>query len=453
MKKKMNFTKKMMISLISGLIVGGIFMAVRENVGAGSQLWTTLNNILFQDITKEGAENAIGLFYIIGQLFINALQLILIPLVFTSIIMAVCHIEDTKKLERISLKTIRNFLALTGMALALAAVVGYASYAAGIFNVDFTPTIDVKEGATGSNPLLVFVKLVPNNLMTAFSDNSAILAIVAISIVVGLCVNFLGEKVATFRKLVTEVNQITMTFLGYVITNIGPFAIFALLVRTFASYGIEYLKPAAVYVLLTVPTLLVFMFIVMPAYIKLTTKLNPLTFIKKVIQVAMFGFSTSSSAATLPLNNKVCVENLGVHEDVAAFVVPLGSAINMTGTAIMQVIASLFVAGVAGYSVAPMDLVVILLLTFIASISTPAAPGAGAIVLFTILNGVGFTNEVALVVYSLILAINRPVEMLVTAVNVVDDSVSAVCIAHSEGLLDESIYNDMGKNVKHETTK
>lgn len=443
MKKKMNFTAKMMTSLATGTIVGGIFMAIRESLGASSDTWQTINNILFQDITKAGAESAIGLFYIVGQLFVNSLQIILIPLVFTSIIMAVCHIQDTNKLGRISVKTIKNFLLLTGIALAIAAVVGYGAYSLGLFNVDLNTGINVQEGSAGSNPLLVLVKMVPNNLIGALSDNSAILAIVTISIVTGLCVNFLGEKVATFKKLITEINQIVMTFLSFVITNIGPYAIFALLVRTFASYGIDYLKSAAVYVLVTVPTLLVFLFVVLPGYVKVTTKLNPITFIKKVIKVAMFGFSTSSSAATLPLNSKTCVESLGVNEDIAAFVVPLGTAINMTGTAMMQVIASLFVAGAAGYTVTPMNLVVILLLTLIASISTPAAPGAGAIVLFTILNGVGFTNEVALMVYSLILAINRPVEMLVTAVNVIDDSVSAVTIAKSEGLLDETIYNDL----------
>ena len=445
MKQKMSFTKKMIIALILGLIVGGGFMWLRESLMAGgkAETWTLINNILFRDISKEGSNGAIGIFYIIGQMFINSLQLILIPLVFTSIVMAVCHIQDTNKLGRISFKTFKSFIILTGMALVISAAVGYTAYSMGAFNVDLELGLKASEGTAGSNPLMIFVNMIPNNLIKVFGDNSAILAIVFISIAVGLSVNFLGDKVATFKKLIIETNAVIMNFLSYVITNIGPYAIFALLVRTFSAYGIEYLHAAVVYVALTVPTILVFMFLVLPAYVGVSTKLNPVTFIKKAMKVAAFGFSTSSSAATLPLNTQTCVEDLGVDEDITAFVVPLGTAINMTGTAMMQVIASLFVAGVAGYTVTPTNLIVILLLTLVASVSTPAAPGAGAIVLFTILNGVGFTSEAALIIYSLILAINRPVEMLVTACNVLDDTASAVVIGKSEGLLDEKVYNDL----------
>lgn len=453
MKQKMNFTKKMMITLSAGLIVGSMFIILREYLGKTSPSWITINNILFQDITQEGSEQALGLFYIIGQLFINALQLVLIPLVFTSIILAISHLQDTKKLERISWKTFRNFLSLTIIALTFATLIGYTSYQLGVFQMDVNPTITIQEGIQSNNPLLLFATLIPNNILSAFSNNNAIIEVVTLSIIIGLCVNFLGDKVATFKKIISEVNQITMTFLTYVITNIGPFAIFALLVRTFASYGIEYLRPAGVYLAITVPALLCFLIVILPLYVKLTTNLNPFIFIKKTMQIALFGFSTSSSAATLPLNSKVSIENLGVHEDIVAFVIPLGSAMNKTGTAIMEVLATFFIAGVAGYTITPITLVIILLLSLIASISTPAIPGAGAIILFTILSSVGFTNEIALVVYSIILAINRPVEMLVTAVNVIDDTVGAVCIGKSEKLLDEKTYNSMDKNIKHTTSK
>ena len=157
--------------------------------------------------------------------------------------------------------------------------------------------------------------------------------------------------------------------------------------------------------------------------------------------VALFGFSTSSSAAALPLNMETTSQELGVDESVASFVLPLGMTVNMNGTAIMQVVATLFVAGCGGYDVTPFSLLVIMALALIASAGTPAAPGAGAIILFTILSGVGMTNDSALMAYSLILAINRPIEMLCTSLNVVGDSCTCLYVAKSENLLNEEVYN------------
>jgi Na+/H+-dicarboxylate symporter len=154
----------------------------------------------------------------------------------------------------------------------------------------------------------------------------------------------------------------------------------------------------------------------------------------------MFGFSTSSSAATLPLNTKTTIEELGVDNEIASFVLPLGMTVNMNGTAIMQVIATIFIASYAGYDINIGSVIIIALLALLASVGTPAAPGAGAIILFTLLTGMGYNNDAALIVYALILAINRPVEMLVTSLNVVGDSAIAVVVANSENLLNKEVY-------------
>ena len=148
-----------------------------------------------------------------------------------------------------------------------------------------------------------------------------------------------------------------------------------------------------------------------------------------------------SSAATLPLNIDTTTEELGVDKQIASFVLPLGMTINMDGTAIMQVVATLFIAGCGGYDVSVFQLVIIMVLALIASMGTPAAPGAGAVILFTILSGIGFTGEQALIAYSLILAINRPIEMLVTSLNVTGDSVTSIMVAKSEGKFSEEISN------------
>ncbi len=430
---------QMVIALAAGIVAGLIFMAIRENVGG--EAWSTINKILFQDITAEGAESAIGLFYIGGQLFVRALQVIIVPMVFTSIAMAIGTISDARTLGRISSKTLLWFLMTTIGGLALAAIVGMVIYNAGWFNTNLEG-LAASTGKTGSNPLNVILNIIPSNIGATFSSNTSVLAIVFLAVATGLCMNKLGyEKTATMRRLLQEINDIVTVFLNYTVTHFAPVAIFMLISRTFATYGIEYIKPAVIYMVVTVVLLLLYLFVGYPIYVYAGTRLNPITFLRKIMQVILFGFSTSSSAATLPLNYDTAVKRLGVDKQVASFVLPLGMTINMDGTAIMQVIATLFIAGAAGYEVSIGSLIVIACLALIASIGTPAAPGAGAVILFTILSGVGFTNDAALMAYTLILAINRPIEMLVTSLNCVGDSTACLFVAKSEKLLNEKIYN------------
>ena len=435
--------KKMAVSLVCGLVAGFAFMMLRENLNASGNgaVWTTINDLLFQDITAEGAERSFGIFYIIGQLFIKALQLVIIPMVFTSISLAIGSISDTRTMGRIASKTIGWFLLCSFFALLLAGIVGYTTYSMGLFNTHIEGLTEAT-GSTGSNPLNVVLNVIPSNIITAFGSNGAVLSSVFLAVATGLSMNVLGEsRTSTLRRLLGEVNDVVVVFLNFVVTRFAPFAVFVLLTRTFAIYGVDYLKPALVYVVTTVILLFVFLLVGYPLVVALGAKLNPITFMKKIANVAVFGFSTSSSAATLPLNIKVCTEDFGVDESIASFVLPLGMTINMNGTAIMQVVATVFIAGCAGYTVTPMQLVVVALLALIASVGTPAAPGAGAVILFTILSGVGFVNDSALLAYSLILAINRPIEMLVTSLNVVGDAVTSICVAKSEGLLKEEKYN------------
>ena len=432
---------KMAVALALGLIAGIGCIFLRESIGADSSLWITLNNLLFQDISVEGATNAIGVFYILGQLFVKALQLVIVPMVFTSIALAMCKISDTKKLGRISYKTILGFLSTSVFALLLAGIIGFVIKNMGLFTANVENVSAQAGNASSTNPLMIIVNAVPSNIAQAFSSNGSVLAIVFVAVVTGLCINALGDKIKMLKDLLEDVNSIITVFLSYVITKFGPFAIFVLITRTFAIYGVDNLKPALVYVVTTVFALLVFLVFGYAAFVGIGAKLNPVKFVKKIGKVALFGFSTSSSAATLPLNTKTVTEELGVSEDVASFILPLGMTINMNGTAIMQVIAAIFIASSAGYDVTVTNIIVISLLALIASSGTPAAPGAGAIILFTVLTGMGYNNDAAILAYSLILAINRPIEMLVTSLNVVGDAATCVVVAKSEGMLDEESYN------------
>ena len=443
--KQMNDSNKlalrMLIAMVSGILVGLGFMAIRESVGADSALWSSINSILFQNISVSGGESALGLFYIGGQLFIRALQLVIVPMVFSSVVMAICEVNEARTLGRIAGKTIGWFMMTTTIALSLAGIIAMICFNMGLFHVQ-VEGLATAAGSTGSNPLLVLLNIIPSNIGATFSVNNSVLAVVFLAVVVGLGINTLNlGKECVIYRLCQEASQIIVVFLNFVVKKFGPVAIFMLLSNTFATYGIDYLKPAAMYVVLTVALLLVYLFVGYPLYIALIVKQNPLTFVKKIFKVIVFGFSTSSSAATLPLNQDTTTKELGVDHQIASFVLPLGMTINMDGTAIMQVVATLFVAGCGGYDVTAFQLVIIMILALIASMGTPAAPGAGAVILFTILSGMGFTGDQALIAYSLILAINRPIEMLVTSLNVAGDAVTAIAVAKSENKLDVEAFN------------
>lgn len=443
--KKTNENSKlaahMLSAMVAGILAGLLFMVLRENVGAHSPAWTAINNLLFQDITTEGGESSLGIFYICGQLFIRALQLIIVPMVFSSVVMAICEIREASTLGRVSAKTIGWFMLTSCAALVFASTIAMFCFKAGLFHVTIEG-ISGSEGSVSSNPLQVILNIIPSNIGAVFSVNNSVLSIVFIAVVVGLGLNALKiGKESTIYCLCDEISKIIVVFLNFVDKKFGPAAIFMLLCRTFATYGIDYLKPALAYFLLCTLLLLAYLFIGYPIYIGVLCKLNPVIFIKKIFKIIVFGFSTSSSAATLPLNMDTNTEELGVDHQIASFVLPLGMTINMDGTAIMQVVATLFIAGCSGYDVSIFQLVIIMILALIASMGTPAAPGAGAVILFTILSGVGFTGEQALIAYSLILAINRPIEMLVTSLNCVGDSVACIAVAKSENKFNPDIFN------------
>ncbi|MDY3091820.1 MAG: cation:dicarboxylase symporter family transporter, partial [Erysipelotrichaceae bacterium] len=285
--KKKSLAFKMSVALVLGIIAGTLAIIARENVSADT--WQLINKLLFADISQSGNENALGLFYIIGQLFIKSLQLIIVPMVFTSITLAMVKISDAKKLGRISTKTVLTFLTTSVVALIMAGIVGSVISYSGLFGSLSVEGLSASTGSTSSNPLLILLNAVPSNVVSAFSNNSGVLAVVFMAVVVGLAINNLGDKVTQFTKLCGEVSSIVTVALSYIVNTFGPLAIFALITRTFAAYGIEYLKPAFIYMLVTTILLLIYLVFGYSTFIALLAKLNPIPFVKKIVKVALFG--------------------------------------------------------------------------------------------------------------------------------------------------------------------
>ena len=433
---------KMTVSLLLGVVVGMLILLLKSNLisSGNDNIWNIINSIFFQDISVDEGKNAIGLFYIIGQLFLNSLQLIIVPMIFSSIALSMCHISDTKKLGRISKKTLLNFLTTSIFALIVAIIFGYIANTLGLFTVNIS-SVTTAQTASSSNPLLVIIDAVPSNITAIFSTNSRVLAVVVLAVCTGLSINTLGDKILILKKLLEDVNSIITVFLNFIINKFGPIAVFVLISRTFAVYGLDHLSSALSYMLVVALASILFLLIGYPLFIYVKTGLNPFIFMRKMSKVALLGFSAASSAAALSLNQKTSVEELGISEDISSFTLPHGMTINMNGTAIMQVIATVFIAASSGYNITLQNMIVISALALIASVGTPSAPGSSSIILFSILTGMGYNNPSTLIAYSLILAINRPIDMLITSLNVIGDAATALVVAKSENSLDEKIYN------------
>lgn len=442
-EKTTSLSFKMTISLLLGVVVGILILILKSNLisSGNNNVWNIINSIFFQDISVDEGKNAIGLFYIIGQLFLNSLQLIIVPMIFLSIALSMCHISDTKKLGRISKKTLLNFLTTSILALIVAIIFGYIANTLGLFTVNIGGNVASAQTASSSNPLLVLIDAVPSNITAIFSTNSRVLAVVVLAICTGLCINCLGDKILVLKKLLEDINSIITVFLNFIITKFSPIAVFVLISRTFAVYGLDHLSSALSYMLVVAIASILFLLIGYPLFIYVKTGLNPFIFMRKMSKVALLGFSAASSAAALSLNQKTSVEELGISEDISSFTLPLGMTINMNGTAIMQVIATVFIASSSGYNITLQNMIVISALALIASIGTPSAPGSSSIILFSILTGMGYNNPSTLIAYSLILAINRPIDMLITSLNVIGDAATALVVAKSENCLNEDIYN------------
>ena len=254
-KEQMSVVKKMMIALIGGLIVGIAFLLIRENVVSEST-WNVINKILFQDITVEEGVGAVGIFYIVGQIFMRGLQLAIVPLVLVSLSLAMCSISNSTKLGRIAGKTLLGFFGFYVFGAFFGCVLAYIVKSLGFFNVTL-PSEAVSEAATidAFNPLATIVNAVPSNITEAFSTNNSILAVVVVAIIIGLCMNQLGEKADPLKKVLESANEVIQMYLTFLINKVGPIAIFCLISRTFAIYGVEYLAPAAAYVIFAMLTL------------------------------------------------------------------------------------------------------------------------------------------------------------------------------------------------------
>lgn len=443
-KKKMSIIRRMMFAVLFGFCAGFLCLLLREFLqghGNGSA-WKVIEAIFFQDITATKGIEGIGIFYIISQLFMRGLQLAIVPLVITSLSLALCSLASPERLGKIAGKTFATYLCFYAAAAGLAGAAAYFVKSMGWFDVNL-PSEMVTEAVTmeGYNPLTTIVNAVPSNIFSALSSNNSILSVVVVAIILGLCMTAMGKKADPLKKVIENLNEVVQMFLDFLIDEVGPAAIFCMITRTLAVYGVEYIGPTLVWIVTTIVVSLALVVTIYPVGIMLTTRLNPVPFMKKTFKVGLFAAATNSSAATLPLNTKTCVEELGCTEEISSFVLPTGMTVNMNGTTAMHMIAVTFIAAAAGIDIKPSTLVVAAFLSICTAMGTPAIPIAGTTMVYVVMTGLGFNSELCMIGYSLVLAMNYLPGMAVITLNVIGDAATNVIVNFKEGVLNKEQYN------------
>ncbi len=375
-----------------------------------------------------------GLFEVVGAMFVSALKMMVVPLVFVSLVVGVTALGDLRTLGRVGGKAVLFYLATTAVAISIALSLAVA-VAPG---EGFQSTEPVAEIELKAPPALeqVLIDLVPSNPVAAMA-NGSMLQVIVFALLFGVAVAAAGEGGRHVLNFFNDLNAVIMRMVDLVM-KLAPIGVFALIAKTFATQGADVLAPLLGYFLVVIGALLVHSLGTFSIVLYLLGRLDPMVFYAKLRSVLAFAFSTASSNATIPVTLKTTEERLGVSNSVAAFTVPLGATINMDGTAIMQGVATVFIAEVYGIDLGFADYLTVILTATLASIGTAGVPGVGLIMLAMVLGQVGLPVEGI----ALIIGVDRLLDMLRTATNVTGDCMVTCLVAKSEGALDEAIYYD-----------
>ncbi len=391
-----------------------------------------------------------------GTIFINLLKLIAVPLVMVSLISGISNLKDVSKLSRMGLKTIVLYIITTVIAITIGLLIVNVTNPGKVFPPDkvaefrqkFSENVKDKENAAQSmgdqSPLKFIVDLVPENIVGAMSKNTSMLKVIFFALLFGVSMVLLPEtKTAPVKAFIDSSNEIILKMID-LIMKMAPFGVFALLGSLIVDIAgsnpedtLSLFAALGMYTLTVVLGLLVMIIIIYPIIVKSFTKIPVKKFYKAITPVQMLAFSTSSSAATLPLTMETAEEKLGISNETASFVLPLGATINMDGTSLYQAVAAVFLAQVYGMDLTLGQQLTIILTATLASIGSAAVPGAGMVMLVIVLTAVGIPTEGI----ALIFAVDRPLDMLRTAVNVTGDTTITSIIATSENQINFDVLD------------
>jgi Na+/H+-dicarboxylate symporter len=404
----MSFTKKIIVAMILGIITG-VFLNIFSYD-------TSLSDFIVKNI-----------FNVVSDLFISALKLVIIPLIFFSIVCGIISLSDDTSLSRLGIKTLSLYLFTTIIAISLGLLFSSLINYEPILLSNLETNVAIDNIKTESN-------IFPTNIFESLS-NGNIIHLLIFSVLIGIAASKVKDNAKTFINYFHEFNAV-INELVKIIISFTPIAVYCILSKTFATQGLETLTPLMGYFFTVVFVLLIHFFITFSLLLKTFTNLNPKQFFINIKEVIVFTFSTSSSSASIPFTLKAATEKCGINKSISSFTIPLGATINMDGTAIMQGCATFFLASLYGIDLGMSEILTIVVTATIASIGTAGIPSAGIIMLTVIFTQIGIPLEGI----TLLLGVDRLLDMMRTSINVSGDLCISCIVASSENRIDETIY-------------
>jgi len=386
-------------------------------------IWGLILGVILGIILATLPDKSIYALQPIGTIFLNLIKMLVVPIVFFSITLGVMGLGNPKELGRVGGKAIGYFMTTTAVAIVIALGLSLL-IKPGTLGSFSTNNLEYDSGSLPDTSLInTIVGMFPTNPITSMAEGN-MLQIIVFSVFVGFGITFLGKKVSTLRTFVEQGNEL-MTYLITLVMKMAPLGAFALIASAVGSQGWESLKAMFFYMLVVVLALVVHSLFTYGSTVSLLGKMNPFFFFAPVM---LFAFSTSSSNATLPVAMQTAQKELKVPRSVSSFVQPLGATINMDGTAIMQGVATVFIAQVYAVDLTPGQLATVVLTAVLASVGTAGVPGVGLVMLTMVLQSVNLPVEGI----ALIIGVDRLLDMMRTAVNITGDAACAVIVSKSE---------------------
>lgn len=432
--QKLGLTARIFIGMIAGIIIGGLLQILFDDSG----------DFYFSVFGLQISTYAVlvdGIFNVVGSIFIASLKMLVVPLVFVSLVCGTSSLSDPSKLGRLGGKSISLYIGTTAIAISLAVSFALLVAPGKGLNLTTESTFIAKEAPSLGQ---VIINMMPTNPINAMAEGN-MLQIIVFAVFFGIAMAMTGDAGKRLTAAFEDFSTVIMKLVT-ILMNLAPYGVFVLMAKLFATIGFDTIASLLKYFLLVVFVLLLHAFVSYPIILKALSGLSPLILIKKMRDAALFAFSTSSSSATLPITMETAIRKLGVNRSVASFTVPLGSTINMDGTAIMQGVATVFIAQVYAVDLSLGDYMMVILTATLASIGTAGVPGVGLIMLAMVLQQVNLPVEGI----ALIIGVDRLLDMTRTAVNVTGDCMVACIVGKSENEFDLEVYNDLEAGIKGE---
>ncbi|EAP92987.1 dicarboxylate/amino acid:cation symporter [Vibrio splendidus] len=425
-KKPMSLTGRVILGMVVGILTGFAIQSLFADSGF-------VNNYIVN-----------GLFEVGGQIFVASLKMLVVPLVFVSLVCGTSSLKDLSTLGRMGGKTLALYIGTTAVAITLALTIGNLFQPGA--GADLTAASSFKS-ADAPSLGQVIIDMFPTNPIQAMAEGKT-LQVIVFAVLFGIAISAAGKPGERIAAVFSDLNEVIMKLVA-LLMNLAPYGVFFLMAKLFSGLGLGAIWNLAEYFLVLAGTLLLHGLVTYSAMLKGFTGLSPITFLRKMEDAIMFAFSTASSNATIPVTMETAKNRMGVDNKVASFTVPLGATVNMDGTAIMQGVATAFIAQAYNIDLTMGDYLMVILTATLASVGTAGVPGVGLVMLAMVLNQVGLPLEGI----ALIMGVDRLLDMIRTAVNITGDSAVTIIVAKSEGSFDEARFNDPAAGEKEEEVK